>query len=202
MSAQNHLSPQQRGSAGEMAVRWRGPCVCKAPRAGPLPSGQNGAKTGALQFTSHQLLALHLLFIYCKAPTNLCLGQEEQLLLCSQSSRRGARLVPCSLLGPTEPGWSHTSTLSSLLFRQAWFRRKMRNQGPELSWSLRLLWLESTDVELLVVLLKNVGTSRIRPRGAPFSSSLPSLFPFWCRYTTCRKAASRRCRSAELQVEK
>lgn len=55
----------------------------------------------------------------------------------------------------------------------------MRNQGPELLWSLRLLLLESTDAELLFVHLKNVGKSRIGPRGTPSSSSLPSLAPFW-----------------------
>lgn len=105
MSAQNHHSPQPRGSAGKQQCSGGCPHACKAPGAGPLPSGQNGAKTGALQFTSHQLLALHLLFIYCKckAPRSLHLGQEEQLLLCTQSSGKGARLVPSS--------WSHQGRL-------------------------------------------------------------------------------------------
>lgn len=55
----------------------------------------------------------------------------------------------------------------------------MRNQGPEPLWSLRLLLLECTDIKLLIVHLNNVGKTGIRPRGAPSSSSLPFLAPFW-----------------------
>lgn len=78
----------------------------------------------------------------------------------------------------------------------------MRNQGPEPLWSLRLLLLECTDIKLLIVHLNNVGKARIRPRGPPSSSSLPFLAPFWGRYQTCWKAATGKCRSAELQLEK
>lgn len=116
-------APSQGALQGKRQCSGGCPHACKAPGAGPLASGQNGAKTGALQFTSRQLLALHLLFIYCKckAPRSLHLG--------TQSSGRGARLVPSRGVSPTTPGWSHqvgptradwshTNTLSSLLFRK------------------------------------------------------------------------------------
>lgn len=178
MSAQNHPSPQQKGSAGEAAAQQWGSRPCKAPGAGPLPSGRAGAKTGALQFTSHQLLALHLLFLYCscKASRSLHPRQEEQLLLCTQSSGRGARLVPSSLVIPSEADWSHKNTLSSLLSGQGRGRCEMRSQESELLWSMRLLLLGSTDTKLLTARLNNAGPgSGLEELPPPPPSSYPIL---------------------------
>lgn len=54
----------------------------------------------------------------------------------------------------------------------------MRNQGPELLWSLRLLLFERIDAKLLTVHINTAGKTRIKPRGA-LSSSLPSRAPVW-----------------------
>lgn len=213
MSVQNHLSLQQRGSAGEtavqgaevlMLVRLQGQDCCLQARMGQRLEHFSSHHTSCLHFTCS------LFTVNARHPgasilakRNSCSfaprAQEEELGWSHQ-----AWSVPPSQTGPIKPGQSHWGRLVPhkhtviSLFRQGWFRSKMRNQGPELPWSLRPLLFESTDAKLLIVHLNNVGEARIRPKGAPSSSSLPSLAPFWGQYQTCWKAASGKCRSAEL----
>lgn len=66
LSCQFKAAPSTaKGLHGECTA-WRGgPCAWQVLEAGTMPQGQNEAKTGVLQFTSHQLPAIPLVIIHC-----------------------------------------------------------------------------------------------------------------------------------------
>lgn len=84
---------------------------------------------------------------------------QEELLLCTQGSGKGSQA------GPTWRGPSHQAMLcpQTQVSMQSRFQNKMRNQGTELLWGVRMLLLVRTDAVSLVC-LGDVGKAQIRPK--------------------------------------